>query len=302
MWTLGCKKIISDYAPKIYYHPQERNYGGSLRFFLRYMAVYDSNKAVVPGQPTVLTTENLNFSPDSKSYYLDFAPGRKPNRVFLLGARPGVSKKFPRSYAILSRKANDIIDVHYIQFYPYQQGQLICGATKSGDTCSGAYIRFNSRNGDWSRVTLRLKGGKPHAYFVKAHLVGDKVLLSNRANATFSDNHINVYSALGTHDMYLRPGNVVYKTLSNGEQLVDQTATGGLAWETWKNLKIHEFQPDGKYSGGTSWMGFEGRWAPPKSDCLPEHDKIVPGHCGVDNGVTSPALRAYETSPKLRTP
>lgn len=91
------------------------------------------------------------------------------------------------------------------------------------------------------------------------------------------DGHPVVFTAKGSHGMWTRQGVHTYKTLFNKEKLQDQAAAG-LAWDTWRNMKLIRYQKDTKkhpYRGNLSWLNFNGSWGNKERSCLKVKFKIV---------------------------
>lgn len=101
--------------------------------------------------------------------------------------------------------------------------------------------------------------------------------IGGQADLKMEDGHPVVFTAKGSHGMWTRQGVHTYKTLFNKEKLQDQAAAG-LAWDTWRNMKLIRYQKDTKkhpYRGNLSWLNFNGSWGNKERSCLKVKFKIV---------------------------
>lgn len=84
------------------------------------------------------------------------------------------------------------------------------------------------------------------------------------------DGHPTVFTAKGSHGMWTRQGIHTYKGLFNGEKLQD-LASAGQAWDTWRNLRLIRYQKDTKkhpYTGNLRWLNYGGSWGNTERDCM----------------------------------
>ncbi|EDO47012.1 predicted protein, partial [Nematostella vectensis] len=138
-------------------------------------------------------------------------------------------------------------DIYYWLFYPYNRGKRVCiGLKPKFIGCIGGYSTFGHHVGDWEHVTIRLNWNmEPLQLYVSAHNFGTRynydkhtgVFRSGNRVLAMHDSHPVVYSALGSHGMWDRPGTHTYKKLFNGEKLQDKT-NAGHKWYTWGNLMV----------------------------------------------------------------
>ncbi|KAI8516317.1 hypothetical protein Bbelb_048980 [Branchiostoma belcheri] len=64
---------------------------------------------------------------------------------------------------------------------------------------------------------------------------------------------------IGSHGLWSTPGTHTYKKILINEKLQDETSAG-TAWDTWNNVLITMYRPDGGYTGSWTWLNFKGRW------------------------------------------
>ena len=202
-------------------------------------------------------------------------------------------------YAIVDDKGNDVKEITYWTFYPYNRGKRVCiGAFIPGIGCAGAYSTFGNHVGDWERVRVYLVRGQPIFYYLWIH----DSAITNKYGGAFAWNgrefsrkgialktyngHPIVYSADGSHGIWPNPGKHTYKNVGV-DTLSDYTADGGTYWNTWNNLKIVEYNKNRQYSGEFQFLEFKGRWGNKQSGC--NHPvKTFGGECILNDGPTGP--------------
>ena len=144
---------------------------------------------------------------------------------------------------------------------------------------------------------MRLKNLKPHSFFLSIHdgeitrKFGGEFLWNG---ARFQKGHQQlgmhgthpiVYAADGSHGIWPNVGRHVYKSLPNGDTLVDHTGNG-VSWNTWQNVKIVAYKKDRNYVGEFNFINFWGRWGNPKRSCgIAEK---ISGECILNNGPGGP--------------
>ncbi|MEV0777730.1 hypothetical protein ACIBLA_08615 [Streptomyces sp. NPDC050433] len=108
-----------------------------------------------------------------------------------------------------------------------------------------AYNKLNPGNrheGDWERVAVQLRDGKPEAVTFAKH--GSDPCSVKWSKMNPSDGHPTVYSALGSHGSYATEG-------PHWEPFLDRTSDDGPKWNTWENVRPVDREP---------WWGYGGWW------------------------------------------
>jgi hypothetical protein len=138
-----------------------------------------------------------------------------------------IPKKLRKQFGIRIEKYHKI---QYWWFNGYNDGPLSGG----GD----------NHQGDWEHITIQIKNGAPKAIYFAAHGEPMRVALSK---VRWKGNRPIVYSAVGSHASYPRPG----KWSLFGPAIKDETKEGGRVWETVHSLASVRSQP---------WRDFAGAW------------------------------------------
>ncbi|KAH8879316.1 hypothetical protein GQ53DRAFT_756121 [Thozetella sp. PMI_491] len=168
---------------------------------------------------------------------------------------------------VIVEKGGGIVDAFWFFFYSYNLGQTV------------ANIRFGNHVGDWEHCMVRFENGVPRAMFLSEHSGGQAYAwqaLDKRIVKKGKPERPVVYSAVGSHAMYAKPGNHPY-VLPFG-WLKDQTDKGPL-WDpslnTYAYFYDYEQDREDKAAGReptsltpaasnpklpTSWFHFKGWW------------------------------------------
>ena len=207
------QEVLVQYAPRVWLHSAEEYFPSSVEFGFPSMTRF-----VGPdGNYWVRSTIDLDSpSDDSLAFFLgdlDDAP----------------------VYAYYADKGNDIVDLVYFFYYPYNRGKEVV------DTIWGNHV------GDWEHITVRLMRGPddaltPLQVYLSAHSFGGAY---DWADIERLDTHPVVYSAKGSHGVWSTPGDHVY--MSIGEEVLGVCVTlvctdltdltdAGIAWDTWENV------------------------------------------------------------------
>ncbi|HET9381805.1 MAG TPA: hypothetical protein VFP69_13355 [Streptomyces sp.] len=101
----------------------------------------------------------------------------------------------------------------------------------------------NRHEGDWERVAVQLRDGRPDAVTFAKH--GSSPCSVPWGDMKVSDGHPTVYSALGSHGSYPTGG---YHRVS---ATFDRTSDRGAEWRTWDDARPLDREP---------WWGYAGRW------------------------------------------
>jgi hypothetical protein len=189
----------------------------------------------------------------------------------------------------------DIVDLVYFFYYPFNLGKEVLG------TIWGNHV------GDWEHVTVRLMWAyddqtgwslQPVQMYLSAHDFGG--IYDWNQITKFEGTHPVVYSASGSHGVWLTPGKHTYGS-AMGEDLTDWTSEG-TAWDTWNKMAAFDYNTKQGLGGSTwpLWMSddFENpgicdrfnpacgpiyRWGNMRSGCPP-----FVGQCTMEDGPTGP--------------
>jgi hypothetical protein len=144
----------------------------------------------------------------------------------------------------------DYVDLVYFFYYPYNRGKEVV------NTIWGNHV------GDWEHVTVRLMWAyddqtgwslQPVQMYISAHDFGgiyewDEIPKINDTP------HPIVYSAEGSHGVWLTPGRHKYGEAGpegSKEDLVDWTSQG-TAWDTWNKMAAFDYNAK-QGLGGSTW-------------------------------------------------
>ena len=271
IWMKGACRLlpVARYAPLVYLAEGEKFEPSSVAFFLPF--VEEKNGHLVTKEPlSCPTCKNLPF---------------------LYGTGPTAPV-----YAIVTQKSEEIIDLTYWFFYPYNLGKKVCIGFRVGDVCVGCKKEFGDHIADWEHIIVRTKNLEPTQVYLSWHGSGSTFAYGDTTSIAYEGTHPIVYSAYGSHGTYPKPGAYMYRKLPNGDNLTD-IAGKGKAWRSWDNLDMILFKPGKVYEGKDKWMNYTGRWGNPKQGCgIYER---VSGQCQLSDGPGGPIGKGAMTNPEL---
>ena len=157
---------------------------------------------------------------------------------------------------ITVNKGNGIVDAFWFYFYSYNLGNVVLN------------IRFGNHIGDWEHSLIRFQHGEPKVVFFSEHFFGQAYTYEAVEKIGLRP---VVYSAVGTHAMYARPG--IHPYILPLGLLHDETDRGPL-WDPLLNkmsytydIKNETLTPSNDDPNApTEWFFFNGHWG----------DKIYP--------------------------
>ncbi|XP_065060730.1 uncharacterized protein LOC135687989 isoform X2 [Rhopilema esculentum] len=261
------------WAPKIYMAIGERFLPSSVDFFLRYVNMFNSHGRLVQ---TNLRTSNL--LPLQRGFLgtkqrLRSATSELP---FFRGQHP----KFVPIYVFFKqfRRGNDVFRTfYYYVFFPYNRGKHACMGPVINNKCTTRNCRwFGNHVGDWEHVTIQLKNNYPYKMYISAHDFGGTYWYNSRIGAFAKGGdrvkftrcgHPIVFCAKGSHGMWTKQGVHTYKKLIYGEKL-DDVASAGIPWDTWKFIKLIRHKKKAGYRGTNRWLNFNGDWGNRERACF----------------------------------
>jgi hypothetical protein len=143
------------------------------------------------------------------------------------GVRKGEGPGAP-AYWEYHKHKTDPARAAYVYWFFYPYNKLTAG---------------NRHEGDWERVAVQLRNGKPQAVTFAKH--GSNPCSVKWSDLNPSDGHPRVYSALGSHGSYPTSG---YHRVP---PTFDRTSKDGAEWRTWDNVRPVDREP---------WWGYAGWW------------------------------------------
>ncbi|KAJ3128189.1 Vacuolar protein sorting-associated protein 62 [Physocladia obscura] len=270
-------------APLIVYHPQELYYASSIEYMLpHYANLQNSSGVVQPGAPPVFNVTNLDYlfqeGIDASNLYLSVAGQPKGSPYIPAGYEYLYSSKTIGTtapiYAFIVPKANDIVDIYYWQFCPYNLGKNAPIVGWTGDHV-----------GDLEYMMVRTINGTAATVDYHAHSNTGSTYLVTDPTVTWSGTHPIVYTANGSHGMWPSVGSHVYKQILGIYDLTDETGNGA-QWPTWENVYPINYLENGGYTGDQAWLNFNGYFGNPgDTSCL--FYSIV-GECEFSGGPNAP--------------
>lgn len=195
---------------------------------------------------------------------------------------------------------DDITDVFYWMFYPYNRGKRVCiSPIYINGNCWGKYSTFGHHVGDWEHVTVRFKSDQPIKIYLSQHNFGASYDWADNNLEYVSDSsntaatHPVVYSARGSHGLYNNAAEHVYRKIFNGDRLVDKTSKGD-KWYTWENIVLLR----NNLYNNFNWAQYSGRWGNSKDGCkfLGFDIESILGVCILNSGPFGPMMKSSTNS------
>lgn len=259
--------LTNKHAPYVYMDINEEYFPSTVEFTFPYVERYKHKD----GNYWVRTKEKLKGPSDVLPYFSGDLTNAKV-------------------YAFWVCKKENIQEITYFFFYPYNRGKQVAG------TVWGNHV------GDWEHATIRIKprfaNGRwkllPIVVYLSAHSGGS----SRRWNDVALNNSSPIiFSAQGSHAMYFTEGKHKYNTIpplidlcSKGakfdctepERVVafDYSSKKGFNGEKWPSWMSDDFKAPGISPQDPS-TGAIFRWGNPEDGC-------TAGQCRLENGPTGP--------------
>lgn len=271
-------EIAKAFAPRIFMHPKEEWFPSSVSFFFQH----------VSKQGERYVTKDKLSKPSSWDWNGAF--GQQPDSIsvpvyaFIIDDKREGGKAFT--------------DIAYFTFYPYNRGK------KVANTFWGNHV------GDWEHLTIRFSQEGNSYTPVKVSFSQhntNEVHAWGASTLKMEGNHLIAYEAKGSHGLYSKPGNHVYKTIKIAfitiMKLADDTGHGA-NWDTWKNVvtvtqddagKLSCTGHDGKLNAEncSTWLNFDPqfRWGNAKAGAC------LAGECQLNTGPSGPRGKPAVSKP-----
>ena len=193
--------------------------------------------------------KNIPDEPEASEIRYSRHPHQKPDHAQTQEPPAGGRSSAP-AILITVNKGHGIVDAFWFYFYSYNLGNVVLN------------IRFGNHIGDWEHSLIRFQHGQPKIVFFSEHFFGQAY--TYEAVEKIGQRPV-VYSAVGTHAMYARPG--IHPYILPLGLLHDQTDRGPL-WDPLlnkmsytydfknKTLRPSNLNPDAP----TEWFFFNGHW------------------------------------------
>ena len=295
--------LLTTYAPRVKLHDGEAFWPSSVEWAFPYQVRMKGE-----GKYWLFTSQELQ-EPSSVLRYFSGCDGQATAMRCTLDDTPVYAFYVEKPYDDLSFQYVDLV---YFFYYPYNRGKSVF------DTIWGNHV------GDWEHVTVRLwwfyddQSGwllQPTQIYLPAHNFGftyewDEIPKVNNTH------HPIVYSAKGSHGIWLEPGEHKYDSIGS-QPLVDETNDSGASWDTWNYLEAFEYNLTQGLSGNDwpLWMSEDyedpgicdpsnpacgpiWRWGNHESGC--EILAIDIGVCRLENGPTGPPAKDVWNDKSLR--
>lgn len=229
--------LLQTYAPRVWMHNQEAFWPSSVEWAFNFLS-----RRMIGDMPWLFTKMPLD-EPSSLLPFFHGCNGSATNTPCTLDEVP--------VYAFWTKKHNsdlsfDYVDLVYFFYYPYNLGKELF------QTLWGNHV------GDWEHLTVRLTWAyddqsgwslKPALVYMPAHDFGFTYEWDDISK--INNTHPIIYSALGSHGNWQKPGVHVYKVIPVIEKpLFDETAEGS-AWDTWNFVEAYDYDLKQGLSGKT---------------------------------------------------
>ena len=321
--------LLEQYAPRVFLSPAERFYPSSVEWSFDHLFRYSPTEYFQSNPLWHALIYRLFPPPDDKYYvspketidsasdWLEYhygCNGSATDNPCQLSDAPAYA--FWNIQTIpWGGEEIEVADLTYFFYYPYNRGK------EYSDTIWGSHV------GDWEHITVRLSWVynpstgweiKPIHLFVSAHDFGTSHPWDTIEKVPPDTDHPIVYSAEGSHGIYVTVGRQRYGKIDKAGGLYiaflyDYTGEGS-QWNTWTNLETFDY--DAEHGLGSSvwprWMStdYEAACAPDNPGCDPYDPASGPifrwgtyefGTCWIkcrmDKGPTGPVDKGMWNNP-----
>ncbi len=264
------QSLIEDYAPYLYFHPDETYFPVSIQFALDNSVLERYNDSgppiLVDSNPTPASLAAYNTPADPETspgdvYYLNNTLGSIRDDSSILGEYE--AGDYPETVYAHVTTDGGLTVVQYWFFYAFNPG------------------RWNSHEGDWEMVQIELSGGSPSAVAYSQHQHGQRM---SWADAHKEGSHPKVYVSKGSHSNYLRP--------YQGQLGIagDEVSDRGIVWALTDYTVVNVGELASPLAGN-EWLEFAGLWGEfyPQAYARAEVGPPGPGYRSAGAMFSSPA-------------
>ena len=148
--------------------------------------------------------------------------------------------------------------------FPCNRGKHVCVGLKSIFGCVGGYPTFGNHVGDWECVKVQFRNYRAQSIDLSIHSFGislawDGSMFKNSCQSlSMVNGHLMVYAAHGYHGIWPVLGNHAYTFMC--VDMLSDSCSAGMTWETWNNLKFVYYKQSGQFTGEFGFMNFKGHW------------------------------------------
>lgn len=238
-------KTVVRYAPLVFLHPRERYLPASASFFIANSSLrwahYEAGDHSIEPKGSI-SAPKLG-SGGYTHWKNGFLPRHNKKRTYNSRERTAPYRGITQLdgfFLDLAKDKRGGQGTHSPVYYQYVPKRYVI---------YWFFFAYNQKllnhEGDWENITVHLDDrGRATAVAYYAH-GGPRVYSWSKVRKYKKGTHPIVYSAIGSHASYPRPGKYRIKLLVH-----DFTARGA-AWRTWNNLRNVQREP---------WYGFGGAW------------------------------------------
>lgn len=291
--------LIDKWAPLVKLAKNERWKPSSVDYFLRQTKMEGCSSQP---NPTSLTAYNLQRC-NGNSYLTTKqnigCPSCTDPTVFR-GQDPSDVPVY-----VIYREQNNFLDIAYRLFFPYNRGKRACIGRIVWGRCVGGYSTFGHHVGDWEKVIVRFRKVNTDYQIYSIYLAthnqeitnkhvgeflwqGGKFKKGSRTLVMYGGTHAIVYSAEGSHGIWPNTGNHKYQKIPVTGQWLEDKCSSGTSWHTWNKLKPVRYDPNGRYRGEFTFLGFQGHWGNRKRGCSGFIEEIIKT-CILNGGPRGPS-------------
>ncbi|CAD6447714.1 70d857d5-5fe4-4c72-984c-42121edf97b2 [Sclerotinia trifoliorum] len=260
--------FVFDYAPLVWLDEAEMYFPSDMYAQILNTKPY-ANLTLIPNDtlPSPLDLENLDFLNNwGPNVYLTSNIDVTTSPAYLTGVVPssatGRTQNAISCAVILSDHGGGLMDVFYMYFYAYNQGNTVFGQ------------ELGDHIGDWEHNMIRFVNGTPQAVWYSQHANGQAFLYSVVEK---SGKRPIAYSARGSHANYAIPGthDHTIPDLNLPAGLLQDYTSRGTLWDPILSSYFYTYDiPSKSFTAASEGspvgaMEYEGKWGDaqyPKSD------------------------------------
>ncbi|KAH7101234.1 hypothetical protein BKA62DRAFT_190693 [Auriculariales sp. MPI-PUGE-AT-0066] len=239
--------LAKKYAPQLRFEKNEKFWVSSVDYFLGGPITPKDTNGNAVGGGLALSPSNLNTLPNAgDGVFLSTDTSSNGLNGFLAGQNPATTPG-AKLYTFVAPKANDVVDLYYWLFTPYNLGKKVPLLGLVGDHV-----------GDWERLKVRTVNGTAQSVEYHAHGDTGSGTVPWAQVVKFDNDQRPVgYVASGSHGLWSTPGTFTYVNAVIFK-LQDVTSDGGVQWDTRDSLVVLNYP--NTFTDDLSWLNFRGAW------------------------------------------